>query len=264
MNAIRAARAIGLEVQVNTTVTRFNQDHIREMAEMLAKEDIALWSVFFLVPVGRGVKHHMVNPKAHEEIFHLLYDLSREMPFDIKTTAAQHYRRVVMQRAAWDRLHPGGNGNGNGRRPASPFGAPGFSSGIGRAAKGVNDGRGFVFISHTGEIMPSGFLPVSAGNVRGQSLVEVYRESEMFRSLRRSEEFGGKCGYCDFNEVCGGSRARAYAAAGNYLGSEPYCTYRPARPGSGRPASNTYKGPHSEASALTYAEIAAALGAGPA
>ncbi len=260
MDAIRTARAIGLEVQVNTTITRFNEDNVREIATMLAAEDIALWSVFFLVPVGRGLQHHMVTPKKHEEIFHRLYDLTKEMHFDIKTTAAHHFRRVMMQRAALDRMQDeSGNGNGKPGLP-SPFGAPGFSAGVGRAAKGVNDGRGFVFISHLGEIMPSGFLPATAGNVREKSLVDVYRESEMFRDLRDSDCFDGKCGYCDYNDVCGGSRARAFSVTGNYLGTEPYCTYRPQRPGSDKPASNTYRGDHADAGNLTREHVMKALG----
>jgi radical SAM protein with 4Fe4S-binding SPASM domain len=124
----------------------------------------------------------------------------------------------------------------------------------------VNDGMGFVFISHLGDIMPSGFLPVAAGNVRRDSLSDIYRNHEMFRSLRKPEGYAGKCGYCDFQDVCGGSRSRAWAVSGNYLASEPYCTYRPRRPGSDRPASNTYREEaHSEASALSREEVDAAL-----
>jgi len=257
MDCIRWAREEGLEVQINTTVTRFNKTRLREMADMVARLGITLWSVFFLVPVGRGNKHHMVSPAEHEALFHQLYDFSKEMPFDIKTTAAQHFRRVSMQRAAWDRLHGGAPDPAGG---ASPFrGGPGFSAGIGRAAKGVNDGNGLVFISHRGEVMPSGFLPVSAGNVRSRSVVDIYRESELFCSLRLPDSYSGKCGYCDFRDICGGSRARALAAAGDPLASEPFCTYRPQKPGSAKPASNTYKGPHAEAGAVTRAQVIEAL-----
>ena len=253
MDCIRWAREEGLEVQINTTVTRFNKARLREMAGMVARLGITLWSVFFLVPVGRGSKHHMVGPAEHEDLFHQLYDLSKEMPFDIKTTAAQHYRRVYMQRAAWDRQNSDAPSPGGAEAPFR--GGPGFSTGIGRAAKGVNDGNGLVFISHRGEVMPSGFLPVSAGNVRQRSVVDLYRDSELFRSLREPGSYAGKCGYCDFRDVCGGSRARAYAAAGNALGSEPFCTYRPAKPGSEKNASNTFKGRYAAAGALTRAQV---------
>lgn len=260
MDCVRWAREEGLEVQINSTVTRFNKDRLREMAGMVARLGITLWSVFFLVPVGRGSKHHMVRPAEHEALFHQLYDLSKEMPFDIKTTAAQHFRRVCMQRAAWDRLQgispiPGG-------AAASFRGGPGFSAGIGRAAKGVNDGNGLVFISHRGEVMPSGFLPVSAGNVRERSVVDLYRDSGLFRSLRQPDSYAGKCGYCDFRDVCGGSRARAFATAGDSLGSEPFCTYRPAKPGSQRSASNTFKGKYAAAGALSRPQVMEALAAG--
>lgn len=260
MNCIRWAREVGLEVQVNTTVTRFNQDRLREIGGRLAQEGICLWSVFFLVPVGRGLKHDMVSPAKHEELFHLLYDMSQEIPYDIKTTAAQHYRRVVLQRAACERARPNGEAP---RSALAPNGrARGFDAGIGRASKGVNDGNGFVFISHTGEVFPSGFLPRSGGNVRKQSIVEIYRESGLFRDLRRVSAYKGKCGYCDFADVCGGSRARAHGVTGDPLASEPYCTYHPPKPGSGRPPWNSYKGPHQEAGKMSCAEVMAALGKG--
>ena len=262
MDCIRWAREAGMEAQINTTITRFNKGRVREMAGMVARLGITLWSVFFLVPVGRGSKHHMVTPAEHEAIFHELYGLSKEMPFDIKTTAAQHYRRVCMQRSALERMRGAAPeaGGGAAAGPLPSFrGGPGFSAGIGRAAKGVNDGNGLVFISHRGEVMPSGFMPVSAGNVREGSVVDLYRASELFRSLREPGAFLGKCGYCDFRDVCGGSRARAYSVTGKPTGSEPFCTYRPERPGSARGASNTYKGPHAEAGALTRAQVDEAL-----
>ncbi len=263
LSALRWAREEGLEAQVNTTVTCFNQGRLRAMAEMIAREGISLWSVFFLVPVGRGLKHHMVSPASHEALFHQLYDLNREMPFDIKTTEAQHYRRVCMQRAALERSQSRGRSMpGGADSVSSSFKGPGFSAGIGRPARGVNDGNGLVFVSHRGEAMPSGFLPLPAGNVRERSVVEIYRESELFKALRCPEAFRGKCGYCDYRDVCGGSRARAWAVTGDCLASEPCCTYRPPRPGATKRASNTYKGPKSEAGRLSREEALTLLGEG--
>jgi len=92
---------------------------------------------------------------------------------------------------------------------------------------GVSDGKGFVFVSHTGEIYPSGFLPVSAGNVKTDSLVRVYRDSSLFRILRDTGAREGKCGVCEYQKICGGSRARAYALSGNYLAEDPRCVYQP-------------------------------------
>jgi radical SAM protein len=253
MNCIRWAREVGLEVQVNSTVTRFNQDHIREIGERLRHEGISLWSVFFLVPVGRGLKHDMVSPAKHEELFHLLYDMNLEMPYDIKTTAAQHYRRVVLQRTAAERRLRREETTSGGLRSGGP--PNGIHNGIGRALKAVNDGNGFVFISHVGEVFPSGFLPCPAGNVREQSIGEIYRDSKIFKDLRRVAALEGKCGYCDYIDICGGSRARAYGVTGNYLASEPYCTYQPPKPDTDRPAKNHYKGIHAEVGSLTRAQV---------
>ena len=133
------------------------------------------------------------------------------MPFDIKTTEAQHYRRYVSQRR-----------KAEGAVQQTP-GLPGI---IQRQA-GINDGKGFVFISHLGEIYPSGFLPISAGNVRRESLIEVYRNSQLFQNLRDSGRLGGKCGVCEFRNLCGGSRSRAYALTGDYLAEDPRCIYLP-------------------------------------
>jgi radical SAM protein with 4Fe4S-binding SPASM domain len=154
-----------------------------------------------------------------------LYDLSTTVPFDIKTTAAPHYRRVVLQRQVAERR------SGLHDLPVTPLTAGvGFSlaDGVGRA-RGVNDGNGFLFISHRGDIYPSGFLPLSAGNVRTHDLVDVYRNSLLFRDLRDTDKLEGKCGVCEYRTVCGGSRARAYATTGNYLASDPYCSYIPSR-----------------------------------
>ncbi len=240
IQCIRHARAIDLPVQVNTTVTRHNKAHVRDIAWLLAKEDICLWAVFFLVPVGRGKKEEMLDAAEHEEIFNLLYDLSKEMPFDIKTTAAQHYRRVVIQRRRAEGLiqapvpgafamEPGGwispdflTGKA---RPAADA-----SEEVGRSVKGINDANGFVFISHHGDVCPSGFLPISGGNVRERSLVDIYRNAPLFRELRDYTKLKGKCGWCDFRDLCGGSRSRSYSVTGDSLASEPYCAYDPPTP----------------------------------
>jgi len=171
------------------------------------------WSVFFLVPTGRGSGLEMLSAAEHEQTLSWLCDLSPTVPFDIKTTAAPQYRRVCHQR----------------RRRTAGAGFR-FADGLDRPdqAKGVNDGRGFMFISHRGEVMPSGFLPVSAGNVRTDSPVSIYRDSQLFRELRNPESLKGKCRACEFRHVCGGSRARAYAVTGDYLQSDPSCAYEPA------------------------------------
>jgi len=233
--AVREARAIGLDVQINTTITRHNQDTVPAMAELMKSIDICLWSVFFLVPTGRGQKKDLVSARRHEEIFNLLYDLTKTMPYDIKTTSAQAYRRVVIQRrraegaSATRPMEAGGWASPDFLTERSEAAAD-ASQGVARAAKGINDGNGFVFISHLGEVCPSGFLPVSAGNVRKRSLVDIYRDSELFRSLREYSKIKGKCGYCDYREVCGGSRSRSYGLTGDVHASDPTCLYVPPKP----------------------------------
>jgi radical SAM protein with 4Fe4S-binding SPASM domain len=226
---VTCAREIGLPVQINTTITRYNLADFDDLAAKMIDLGIVLWSVFFLVPTGRGREQDEVTAAQYEWVFERLHELSRRAPFDIKTTEAPHYRRFLMQRAREERRRA--RSEGSAFLPASfaKPGGPGFSAGdgVGRAAKGVNDGRGFVFVSHTGEIYPSGFLPLSAGNVRAHSLVDIYRNSSLFREIRNYDLLKGKCGLCEYKTVCGGSRSRAYALTGDYMESDPYCVYVP-------------------------------------
>ncbi|MBI4408204.1 MAG: TIGR04053 family radical SAM/SPASM domain-containing protein [Gemmatimonadetes bacterium] len=222
---LRDAQAIGLSTQVNTAIGRHNVADIDGLCTLMAGLGIVFWEVFFLVPVGRARPEDVASAEEFEAIFHKLYDLSRTAPFDIKATAAPHYARVVLQRKVAERR--------DGRRGAVPdplTGGVAFSmqDGIGRA-RSVNDGDGFLFIGHTGEIMPSGFLPVSAGNVRSADLAQVYRQAPLFRVLRDRSLLKGKCGVCEYLDVCGGSRARAWAVTGDPLEAEPFCAHVPAR-----------------------------------
>ncbi len=227
---LEAARRLGISTQVNTTVTRRTVGGLDRMAHALAESGISLWSVFFLVPTGRGQEADLIDAEEHEAVFHRLAELAEIMPFDIKTTAAPHYRRVLLQRQVEARR--------SGQREEAPdtlTAGIGFSlaDGMGRA-RGVNDGNGFLFVSHRGEIFPSGFLPRSAGNIRTHDLVEVYRTDPLFRALRDPDRLGGKCGVCEYRTVCGGSRARAYAMTGDPLAAEPLCAHQPARWKGGR------------------------------
>ncbi len=216
---LERARHLGLSTQVNTTVTRHNVDLLPAMVDFVAEAGAVQWSVFFLVPTGRASAADMVSPQEHERLFHWLYDLSRQVPFDIKATAAPMYRRVVIQR---QRQEMGGKG------PLRLAGAGfRFEDGLDRPAQAVNDGKGFLFISHLGAIMPSGFLPLAAGNVRRDDVVAVYRQHPLFRDLRDPARLKGKCGRCPYREVCGGQRGRAFALTGDYLASDPACVYEP-------------------------------------
>jgi radical SAM protein len=226
MNAIKYLHELEMPLQINTVISNYNIDHLDEMAKLVEDLNCVLWSVFFLVPTGRGQESDMISPVQHEKVFQWLYDLSKRVPFDIKTTAGQHYRRVVIQNKMREK-EAESSGNSIKYADALKKGATGQIDGLGRAPKGVNDGNGFVFISHIGDVYPSGLLPVKAGNVRETPLPEIYRESEVFKSLRNPDLYKGKCGVCEFRHVCGGSRSRAYAATGDYLESEPFCVYIP-------------------------------------
>lgn len=220
LSAARWAREVGLPVQINTTITRHNLQYLDAMIALLEQLDIVLWSVFFLVPTGRGSAIDLISAEEFEQVFEKLYETSRRVSFDIKSTEAQHYRRFLVQRRREEKR----KGNGHG----APM-SPGINTrdGIGRAPRGINDGKGFVFVSHLGEVFPSGFLPLSAGNLRRQSLSELYRHSPLFLALRDSSNLKGKCGICEFREVCGGSRARAYALTGDPFAEEPCCVWQP-------------------------------------
>jgi radical SAM protein len=210
--ALNYARQIGLPTQVNTTVTRHNVEKLIEIADIVRDCGARLWSVFFLVATGRASASQDLSAEEYEEVFRFLYDLSKHAPFDIKTTEAQHYRRYVAQQRKAER-----------RTGNAPQAAPEV---IQRQA-GINDGKGFVFVSHTGEIYPSGFLPLSAGDVRRDSLVAVYRNSPLFRTLRDAHNLRGKCRDCEFRNLCGGSRSRSFALAGDYRAEDPRCVYQP-------------------------------------
>jgi len=217
LEAIRWANEIGLPVQINTTFSRRNIAEIDEIVPLMESLKITLWSVFFLVPTGRGKLSDLLDGEEFEQVFEKLYRLSKTASFDLKTTEAQHYRRYVLQQRVKERKA------GILERPTEQT----ASDSIGRAPRGLNDGKGFVFISHTGEVFPSGFLPKAAGNIRQQTLATLYRESDVFRDLRNTSLLGGKCGACEFKEVCGGSRSRAFALTGDPLAEEPCCSYVP-------------------------------------
>ncbi len=222
---IKYLHELEIPVQINTVISRYNIDHLEEMAKVVESLECVLWSVFFLVPTGRGQTSDMISPVQHEKVFQWLYQLSKRVPFDIKTTAAQHYRRVVIQQKMKEAKE----------QPQeieyldalTQQGLTGSIDGLGRAPKGVNDGNGFMFISHIGDVYPSGLLPIKVGNVREQPLAEIYRESPVMKALRDPDQYKGKCGQCEFRHVCGGSRSRAYAMTGDYLESEPFCVYIP-------------------------------------
>jgi radical SAM protein len=220
VEALAHARACGLPVQINTTATRRNLMLLPALAERVGELGAVMWSVFFLVTVGRAGAADQLTAAEYESVFGLLYECSRRGPFAVRSTAAPQYRRFVAQRMVEAK-----------RAGAATVVPPvaGIATDMARAPRGVTDGNGIAFVSHTGGVYPSGFLPLCAGDVRTTPLARIYREAPLFQRLRDLDQLGGKCGVCEFRHLCGGSRARAYAATGDPLAEEPLCSYIPRR-----------------------------------
>lgn len=202
--AAKAAKQAGIMLQVNTTLSRTTLPEfpafIRLMADVVQPD---VWSVFVLVPTGRAGVEDLPAADEVESIWQQLAELRGQLPFAIKTTEGHHYRRVLLQAA---------RAGGPPPRHLIP----------------TRDGKGVLFISHTGEVQPSGFLPLTLGNVRQDNLTELYRNHPTILRLRDDDALGGKCGCCEYRHVCGGSRARAFGATGDMLAAEPLCNYIPA------------------------------------
>ena len=206
LRAVEMAHDAGLSVQINTTLTRSNLHEFPDFRRLMFQLRPAMWSVFILVPTGRAGIEEVPDPDDLERIFEEMADLVGNAPFAIKTTEGHHFRRVLIQR---------GKGGETGRQGM-------------RSPLGIRDGRGVMFISHTGVVSPSGFLPFDCGNVRDRHPAMIYREHPLFVSLRDSDALGGKCGRCEFRKICGGSRARAYGVYGDPFAEDPACAYQPA------------------------------------
>lgn len=209
LQILSAARTAGIPTQVNTTLTPANYGQLEPMANLMARQRIAMWSVFFLVPVGRARELARLSADEYELAFACLWRQAQCQPYAIKTTEAPHYRRYVIQ-------HQISKADGRDRSAPVPF-----------MPAGVNDGKGVMFVSHTGLVQPSGFLPIVCGTYPREHLVAVYQDSPLFLALRDADKLKGKCHYCEFRHLCGGSRARAYAVTGDAHAAEPDCSYQP-------------------------------------
>lgn len=212
MKVAEYARETGMPIQINTLVSENTIHDLEDIYNLISCMDIIRWSVFFLISVGRGTALRELSPDRTEEVLEWITSLTRKAPFQIKTTEAPHYRRVVAQKISavmGEKV----------KLSALPV-SRGF---------GIRDGNGILFISHIGDVNPSGFLPLKAGNVRKASIVDIYRNNEVFTNIRNPENYSGKCGICEYRYICGGSRARAFAGTGDYLGSDPLCSYQPVR-----------------------------------
>ncbi len=232
LQAIEWANEAGIPIQVHTTISRHNAHDLDNLCALFEKLAIVMWNVFFLVPVGRGQLDDLLTGEEFEQVFGKIYELSQRVNFQIKTTEAMHYRRYLLQHNLEERRMSHGHGNARLQEVAAAYepGAPTADAGTRNrswATRRVNDGKGFLFISHVGSVYPSGFLPIQAGNIRETPLAEIYRNAPIFRALRDSSRLEGKCGVCEYKEICGGSRARAFAVTGNPLAQEPCCIYQP-------------------------------------
>jgi radical SAM protein len=220
------ARAAGLPLQINTTVCGDTARDIPEMAALVDVLGAVFWEVFFLIPMGRGVDLAPLSAPQCEAIFATLYEAQKKGHFIVKVTEAPHYRRhVFLQERDRGRSWPPDAHSVKMPERLTQSEGPGHT--IGLAPRGVNAGKGFMFVSHVGDIYPSGFLPLKGGNVREQGLAETYRDSVFFRALRDTSRLKGRCGRCEFSEICGGSRARAFALTGDPLETDPWCVYEP-------------------------------------
>ena len=215
LQCISDAADAGLSTQVNTTVTRWNIDDLPQLEELVDSLGSLVWDLFFLVPTGRGLMKDMLDPDGHDKAYHWIYQMERRATFGVKVTLGQPYRRVrlihELQEAGVDY---------NDLRPEELLD-------LWEGVVPANDGKGVFFISHVGEVQPSGFLPLPVGNVRFDSATALYRKSALFQSLRAADQLKGKCGVCPFNLLCGGCRARAYALTGDALAGDPTCPFIP-------------------------------------
>jgi heme b synthase len=229
IRGFRALRAVGLPVQINTTVANHNKVQLEAMRQLAKDLDAVALHLFLLVPVGCGVQiaeEQMISAQEYEAVLNWLYDVEQAEPnLQLKATCAPHYFRVMRTRRAAERrsgiertLPPSHDRQINGH----PHGQ------MHAATKGCLAGTGVCFVSHRGEIFPCGYLPVEAGNVRRATFGSIWQDSPLFSQLRDPEQLEGKCGICQFKSLCSGCRARAYGVSGNYMAEEPFCAYEPA------------------------------------
>lgn len=215
VQALEDCRDLGIPTQVGTTLARHNVGQLEAMARVVEGHGIRVWSVFYLVPTGRATVGQMLTAEEAEASWDWLSALQAHVPFAVRTTAAPQYRRTMLLRAR----------AGGGPVRLAGAGYQVEESARASRSQGVNDGKGFLFIDHRGNLCPSGFLQIAAGNVRVDPIAEVYRHAPLFRMLRDPRALTGRCGRCPFVDLCGGSRARAYATTGSYLGDDPLCMF---------------------------------------
>lgn len=226
MHALSYFKKIGLPRQINTVVSKINLDKIEEIGNLIKTLDIELWDLIMMVPTPGNSEITPLTASEHELFFQWLYDYSRKVPFRVKTTYGEHFQRVVIQNKA--------------RQMRLNTYEPKYQSALREGTEAVNklleydtcelyNGRSSIYINHRGDVYPSCILPIKAGNVKDELLNVIYRYSPLLKKLNNPDLLKGKCGVCEFRYVCGGNRSRAYNLTGDYLESEPYCLYMPAK-----------------------------------
>jgi AdoMet-dependent heme synthase len=210
LQAIRWAQELEMPLQVNTLVAEETASDVPAIYELLKPYDVGRWSLFFLISVGRGKVLQPLSPEQGEQLMSWIYETSQVSPFTVATTEAPSYRRVALERM----------------RASGLTGEQIKRSGAYRGF-GIRDGHGIMFVSHTGDICPAGFLPLVVGNVKHDRVADVYRNAPTFLALHDPTQFEGRCGVCEFHAICGGSRARAFGATGDPLAEDPFCAYEP-------------------------------------
>lgn len=235
LEGCRWSQKAGLKLQINSTLGRHNLHDLVDLAVLVHSFQVMTWSVFLLVPTGRGENLDSLTADEIEAVMHFLAEVAECIP--LKTTEGHHYKRVLVMRQVLRALS---------LEPAKALNLPPLyhelkarwererdrlgiapRAAARRQPMHINSAQGFVFVSHLGHVFPSGFLPISAGNLRRQSLVDIYRDSPLFQDLRKPAKLGGRCGTCEFRELCGGSRSRAYAVHGDAFAEDPSCNYQP-------------------------------------
>jgi len=236
VNGWKVARSLGMKVQINTTVTRYNLDDLPNIFKLVHDIGAMTWALFFLVPTGRALSEDEISPEDYESVMNFLYDASKYI--SAKTVEGHQYKRIVVQRAALEArgIPPEEHMQLNEtyyrlkehlETIVKEHNLPPPADRIRRPPMHINSGNGFIFISQRGDVYPCGYLPLLAGNVREQSIVDIYRDNPMLQSLRDRTRLKGRCGVCEFYSLCSGSRSRAYAMTGDVLEEEHYCVYQP-------------------------------------
>jgi AdoMet-dependent heme synthase len=214
LRGIEAAKKAGIEFQINTTISKINHDQIPDILKLAETLGAVALHIFLLVPTGRGkyIIDQEISAEEYENTLNWFYDQKNNTRLQLKATCAPHYYRILRQRAKED-----------GQTVSFQ------SHGLDAVTRGCLGGTGFCFISHTGIVQPCGFLDLNCGDVTQQSFADIWKNSQIFKNLRDFKQLKGKCGVCEFKSVCGGCRARAHEATGDYLAEEPLCNYQPGR-----------------------------------